>query len=221
MPLVVRNRTLIQHSLTNTFVPDRRARYSSRLTTMPNNKKKSLKNIKGKETAHPYSRKARQIQRSLLRHDKFVEGRSSRLGLQNKSSERYLWFRYAMDDAKKSLSKAEVHELVQMYIERNDGEIEKLLSERRKGQPMPKNIEVLKMIKKSTDDEYRSGLKLPDLTHIATVEYLRDWNGDMNGIANMKFIIMTKPKPTTADSAPSSTSAIPGTDGTDTVMAVV
>ncbi|KAJ1955399.1 translation machinery-associated protein 16 [Dispira parvispora] len=155
---------------------------------MPSAKKKSLKKIKGKDTAHPYSLKAAQIQRALGREAKLQVSKANRQAIQNVTVERYLWFRDEMGPGKNRITRADVHALVRRYLCRHDEEIAALQSQRRKGQPPPKKLETLSMVKTKNEAEYRSGMKLPDLTHEPTRLYLSEWNGDCNAFNNFRFM---------------------------------
>ncbi|OLY80820.1 hypothetical protein AYI68_g5082 [Smittium mucronatum] len=60
---------------------------------LPNNKKKSLKKIKGKDKAHPYSRKAKQMSRAIERSEKMTLRKSSHLANMLPRANRFVWFR--------------------------------------------------------------------------------------------------------------------------------
>ncbi|KAJ1964971.1 translation machinery-associated protein 16, partial [Dimargaris xerosporica] len=138
-----------------------------------NNKKKSLKDIKAKDVVHPYSRKAMQIRRAHTRMDKLARGQTMRVTSRSLEAERYLWFRYAMDEERDTLTLSELHELMESYIARNDEEIQTLKDSRRKGQPPPKKLQMLETLRKQNQSEYANGMIIPDLTDKATVAYIR------------------------------------------------
>ncbi|KAJ1916510.1 translation machinery-associated protein 16 [Tieghemiomyces parasiticus] len=147
------------------------------------------------------------MQRSHLIAGRKSIGKAQRLDTISVTAERYMWFRYAMDDDKKVLTNEDVHELIMMYIDRNDEEIAKFESERRKDQPLHKSAEAMKFVKKQNQGEYKSGFKLPDLTDAPTVAYMRTWNGDINALHNVRFAIFRE-----ASAASSETTLASGSD---------
>ncbi|KAJ1653559.1 translation machinery-associated protein 16 [Dispira simplex] len=157
---------------------------------------------RGKDTAHPYSLKAAQIQRALGREAKLQLSKANRQVIQNVTVERYLWFRDEMGPSKNRITRADVHALVKRYLCRHDEEMAAIQSQRRKGQPPPKKLEALSMVKAKDEAEYRSGMKLPDLTHEATRSYLSGWNGDINAFNNFRFMtVRSDEKPSRAPTA--------------------
>lgn len=81
-------------------------------------------------------------------------------GLILKIGERWLWFRYAFDEDKKLATKQEMHELMELYLARNDEEIDQLEAEREKGHRKPKTPRQshLEALKDSELNEYISGM---------------------------------------------------------------
>jgi translation machinery-associated protein 16 len=77
-----------------------------------------------------------------------------------KIGERWLWFRYAFDEDKKLATKQEMHELMELYLARNDEEIDQLEAEREKGHRKPKTPRQshLEALKDSELNEYISGM---------------------------------------------------------------
>ncbi|PVV05380.1 hypothetical protein BB560_000103 [Smittium megazygosporum] len=85
---------------------------------MPNNKKKSLKKIKNIANAHPYSRKAHQLQRATNRADKIsAQHKQAERSKYHLVTQKYLWFR---EQAKR---------LVQTNIEQHQPQQEKEIDE--------------------------------------------------------------------------------------------
>ncbi|KXN65300.1 hypothetical protein CONCODRAFT_80802 [Conidiobolus coronatus NRRL 28638] len=146
---------------------------------MPNNKRHSLKDIKNKDKAHPYSRKANQIQRAIDRSIK-VEKKKMR-------AERFLWFSHALDEELISATMEEVHDLIQTYLDRNE---EELSTNSKSFQADMIKLQHAKELK-----EYEvEGFEVPDLTNMKNVKLLREWDGDVNSIQSIKSVIITKPK---------------------------
>ncbi|CAB4405829.1 unnamed protein product [Rhizophagus irregularis] len=134
---------------------------------MPNNKRHTFKQIKNKKSIiHPSSRKAAQLQRISLRKDRLERGKTQRLSERVKPIvERLLWFRYAFDDTLPCATKAEVYDLIEMFINRNDNEILRL---------------------KSTQKNSR-------FHESEKCQLLRQWDGDINSMTRIKIIRIEDP----------------------------
>ncbi|KAI3652689.1 hypothetical protein MP228_002114 [Amoeboaphelidium protococcarum] len=166
---------------------------------MPNNSKKSLKDIKG-DKIHPFSRKAAQINR--------VQARVKRINSVKKQHkdekilpivEKWKWFRKESGKLQQqSLSVQQCHSLIQLYIERNDGEIESLQQSRVHGsvrRPKPPRLTLLEMMRQKDLNEYENvGFVIPDLTNAKNVTVLQGWNGDYQCIDIIKTITLKTQK---------------------------
>ncbi|KAG0173009.1 hypothetical protein DFQ28_006345 [Apophysomyces sp. BC1034] len=156
---------------------------------MPGSKRLTLKTIKNRENVHPYSRKARQISRVYMRKEKLEKKSSERAT--NPKAERWLWFRFAFDDALPSATRADIHELIDMYLKRNDEELQKLREDRESSsfkRPKSSRETLLEALIASEHAEYVSGFELPDLTNGKSVKVLREWDGDQNGMTRIATI---------------------------------
>ncbi|KAI9014429.1 hypothetical protein CLU79DRAFT_767559 [Phycomyces nitens] len=161
---------------------------------MPNNKRHTLKTIKNREECHPSSRKARQLTRVFLRKER-LDQRSTERSNSNPKAERWLWFRYALDESLPIATMKEMHDLVEMYLERNNDELEKLVKDRQIGGRRPKTKRELLLLAliESERAEYKSGFEVPDMTNGKTLKLLRDWDGDNNSMARMQSIRISAP----------------------------
>ncbi|RGB26691.1 hypothetical protein C1646_720434 [Rhizophagus diaphanus] len=159
---------------------------------MPNNKRHTFKQIKNKKSIiHPSSRKAAQLQRISLRKDRLERGKSQRLSERVKPIvERLLWFRYAFDDTLPCATKAEVYDLIEMFINRNDVEILRLKSTHKVNSSKYFYLESLKLKEKK---EYIEGFEIPDFMNPKNVKLLRQWDGDMNSMSRIKIIRIEDP----------------------------
>ncbi|OAD05535.1 hypothetical protein MUCCIDRAFT_80621 [Mucor lusitanicus CBS 277.49] len=166
------------------------------------NRKITLKTIKNREAIHPYSRKAHQISRVYQRKEKLAVKEKNKAN--NPLGERWLWFRYAFEEDKSVATKPEMHELIELYLERHDDEINELEKDRSRGHKKPKNArqQLLESIKAREASEYISGMELPDMTNGKTLKLLRDWDGDKNSMPRMTTIRLQKPDDTTTKAAP-------------------
>lgn len=106
-----------------------------------------------------------------------------------------MWFRYAFEEDKPVATKPEMHELIELYLERHDEEISDLEKDRSRGHKKPKNArqQLLESIKAREASEYISGMELPDMTNGKTLKLLRDWDGDKNSMPRMTTIRLQKP----------------------------
>ena len=167
-----------------------------RSVEMPKSFSKVQKHIvkkKGKITAlNPNSRDSRSLLRAGARDEKV-----SRLAaVREKANRPYLLrVKFLQDrlgeksiDGKTPLELAEIQNLVQTYISRNDDEIETQKAERRSGRPKSSREELLVKQRDTEEKEYEAGFWLPALSDAETVVFLREWNGEwvaLNG--GMKF----------------------------------
>lgn len=105
----------------------------------------------------------------------------------------------------------DMHELIKLYLARNDDEINTLEKERARGHKKPKSSRqhFLEALKERESNEYVSGLgqlqkeliilnnlcikELPDMTNGKTLELLREWDGDKNSMSRIKTIRVRKP----------------------------
>ncbi|ORE01036.1 hypothetical protein BCV72DRAFT_246239 [Rhizopus microsporus var. microsporus] len=157
------------------------------------NKRLTLRTIKNRDAIHPYSRKAQQLTRVYQRKEKMA--RKEQQKSVNPIGDRWLWFRYAFDEEKKAATMKDMHELIKLYLARNDDEINTLEKERARGHKKPKSPRqhFLEALKEREANEYVSGLELPDMTNGKTLELLREWDGDKNSMSRIKTIRVRKP----------------------------
>ncbi|KAI8924591.1 hypothetical protein BC831DRAFT_464756 [Entophlyctis helioformis] len=177
---------------------------------MPNNKIKKISNIKNIEKAHPYSRKATQMNRAVLREERTAQKKVERDGPKRMAVERMLWFKYAMPDDKPALSDADLHDIVTDYINRNDDEIDKLHKQHqaRKERPKPTKLDILEALRAKDSLEYSHGtIEVPALTDARTVELLKAWDGDHNSMSSIKKIRVRNPIAVAAAQAAKATAA--------------
>ncbi|KAI8866338.1 hypothetical protein GQ42DRAFT_107911, partial [Ramicandelaber brevisporus] len=157
---------------------------------MTTKKRHSLRSIKGKDNSmHPNSRKAQQIGRALMRHDKLAHNKRSHELKMHPMGERLLYFKAQLeilngispldsDEPLRPLTHDEMHELIEMHIARNEAELEGLRSMHRKGQPRPKAAreDAIIFLQKREMDEYtQAGFEVPDITTNSGARQLAKW----------------------------------------------
>ncbi|TPX30729.1 hypothetical protein SmJEL517_g05777 [Synchytrium microbalum] len=163
-------------------------------------KKLSVKDVKG--SAHPYSRKARQLERSHLREDKLKTGKEVRWASRQKILDKAAFFKFAISDDDSVASADQVHDAVTMYMQRNDKEIARLEAETRPNRPRSKNLPILYSLKEQEEKEYLQGiLEIPDLRDADNVKVLKEWNGGEDSFARIKWARKTR-SPFTIRSSP-------------------
>ncbi|KAI9012303.1 hypothetical protein DFJ74DRAFT_683242 [Hyaloraphidium curvatum] len=155
---------------------------------MPNNAIKNPKNVKNPEQAHPYSRKATQLARATLRTEKIAKQAAMASKQRSKAAERLVWFKFALPDEVAVASRGDLHELIAMYIARNDDQIEALTKQLRKGRPKPSKLANLEALRQSELDEYNVGVEVPDFTDVKNLAFVRTWEGDPNQINRIKMV---------------------------------
>ncbi|CAG8496599.1 12046_t:CDS:2 [Funneliformis mosseae] len=161
---------------------------------MPNNKRHTFKQIKNKNSIiHPSSRKAAQLQRITLRKDRLERDKARRISEAQPIVERLLWFRYALDDALPCATKAEVYDLIEMYIARNDDDISNLDSPKYVHKTKSSKQFLLDALKLKEKREYMEGFEIPNLMDPKNVKILRQWDGDTNSMSRIKTIRIEDP----------------------------
>ncbi|KAJ2481902.1 translation machinery-associated protein 16 [Coemansia sp. RSA 2131] len=177
---------------------------------MPNNKRKRMSKIKGKEKAHPYSRKARQISRAMNKEALLSKAKIDRVNSAMSRGQKIVWFRDRIneDDLKtqKTWTIMEMRLLLDEYLQRNDEDIEELRVKREETRGLSPKEELFVQVMETERKEAKlAGLDVPDLNNGLVVKTLRIWDGDVNSITTIKLV---KCKPTDADEV-SATSADP------------
>ncbi|KAJ3397764.1 hypothetical protein HDV05_002877, partial [Chytridiales sp. JEL 0842] len=99
-----------------------------------------------------------------------------------------LFFKFALPPHLPTATTPLMHELIQLYISRNDDDIQTLQSQIRPGRPKPTKLLNLEMLKQADQHEYETGMKIPDLTDPKSVTALRNWEGDYNGLHLIKMV---------------------------------
>ncbi|KAJ3107325.1 hypothetical protein HDU96_007940 [Phlyctochytrium bullatum] len=160
---------------------------------MPNNAKKKLSKIKGVEKAHPHSRKAVQMRRALAREEKIVKLRTEKNATQRAAVDRMVFFKFALPDDVKMATLEMAHDIIEQYIARNDDEIKEMTESLRPGKPKPPKLIQLQSLREKDVQEYNAGFTLPNMLDAANVKRMRAWNGDYNGLGEIKMTKLRSP----------------------------
>ncbi|KAH8550351.1 translation machinery-associated protein 16 [Umbelopsis sp. PMI_123] len=185
---------------------------------MPNNKRHTLKTIKNRDSMHPSSRKAFQLTRVVMRNDRLEQRTRSKETIGNPKIDRWLWFKFALDDSLPCASSEELHSLIDMYLSRNDDELEKLQAQRKDSKrPKSSRQDLLEALIKKEREEYDKGFELPDLQNPKNVKILRAWDGDKNSMARIKTKKVQNPSAIPlAPASVTATTTISSSDAMDT-----
>ncbi|KAJ2818425.1 translation machinery-associated protein 16 [Coemansia sp. 'formosensis'] len=83
----------------------------------------------------------------------------------------------------------ELRQLVDVYLTRNDEDVETILAKKDEGKNL---LQKESLFLQLTDSEVKeaklAGVEVPDLTNGAVVKALRAWDGDLNSITTIKLI---------------------------------
>lgn len=147
----------------------------------------------GKPTAlHENSRDARRLRQAGAREDKLARI----MTLAQKSNQRYVervaWFQDVTADAKSPSSDAEIQELVEQFIGREDEELAELKAAQRPGRPRSKAEDRILDRIKAEQKEHKSGFWLPDLRDTDSLEKLQRWGGQWAGMNTLKYVRVHK-----------------------------
>ncbi|GAA5981063.1 hypothetical protein JCM10908_003970 [Rhodotorula pacifica] len=154
---------------------------------MPNNRVKTLKALQSKKTkvasgqVHPNSRRAKQLQRVVLRATKLEHEAKVRRSNEVDRIDRHLFFVHALPSDCTSLSLPELHALLVSYLDRNQSELVDLQHEReargswRKSEGKGKREVEIEKIREDEVQEYKAGFVIPDLTVAENVTICRQW----------------------------------------------
>ncbi|KAF9921714.1 translation machinery-associated protein 16 [Linnemannia zychae] len=161
-----------------------------------NNKRHTMKSIKNKDMIHPSSRKAQQVMRVVLRKDRLEQRQKTRNNNAITATERILWFRDAIPEDMKVLTREQQHALIEEYISRFNEEYESLVALHRPGKVRPKAAreDMLSAFIAKERQEYATGFEIPDLSSPKNVTILRAWDGDLNSVSRIKLIRLKDPK---------------------------
>jgi len=127
---------------------------------------------------HPQSRKAGQLERKQLRVAKLQDAAAKKVYKDHNIVDRHAFFFHALPPEAEALSLAQVHDVVRMWLTRNDEEIEQEGTVRRKGRPPSTKELKLTQLREFEVEEYRTGMEVLDLTHPANAALLRRWHQD-------------------------------------------
>ncbi|KAI8903749.1 translation machinery-associated protein 16 [Gorgonomyces haynaldii] len=147
-----------------------------------NNKKKNVSNIKGLDKAHPYSRKATQLNRAVVRNINLQEKRK----LQSAKHQLIVDKLVSLQTILRGNEALTAHELIQAYIARNDAEI-KHLNEKRRNNSKTNRQQLLESLRQKDEQDYSVGFEIPDISDPEMRQTFIQWDQDYNSISILKM----------------------------------
>eukprot|EP00126_Sphaerothecum_destruens_P002612 Sdes_comp16037_c0_seq1m5237 len=148
---------------------------------------KVLKAKKEQKLIHPNSRKAKQICKSMNRHEKLGHKKIDRLKAMSFLASKLLWFKGQLDPEVAFYSHSQMVELIHSYVKRNDEIIETHRDQKRIGKSRSIQAENMSLLLETEKNQLSSGFQAPDLTKPKNVEILRSWNGDLNVLPSFEL----------------------------------
>ncbi|CAL9737336.1 hypothetical protein MOSE0_L08988 [Monosporozyma servazzii] len=144
-------------------------------------------------TLHPNGRKFKQINRATLREAKVIERK--RVFTERKSGE-LSRIKFMQDlintlDQYKDHTKfntSEIAEFIQLFINRDDEEIDDFKAKRKPNRPPHGKQLLLENKRQSEMEEFQKGFQIPDLTLEDNVKFLRKWNGSFGAMSTLKLM---------------------------------
>ncbi|KAG4304569.1 hypothetical protein PORY_001962 [Pneumocystis oryctolagi] len=153
---------------------------------------RKIQKKKNKESLHPRSRKAKQIQRSIDRDIRLKKAQKNRKKRRELQISRYIYFKsYVELENITKLSLSELNLLIEKYIHRNKAKIDEK-SLQNTCRHLSSEQVALKQLLHDEQSEYESGFCVPDLTDPDNVLALKNWTGDYNDLHVLKFIYVQK-----------------------------
>ncbi|QPG73928.1 hypothetical protein FOA43_001243 [Brettanomyces nanus] len=161
---------------------------------MPNAKslRKVSRLLKHKNGAlHPGSRKAKLLTRATLREEKV--GRIKKIHQRIKDNDLLMekFFQECINTGdlveKDKFTIQDMQSMLDMFIKRDDEELDLLKKLRRSGRPPSRRQVVLQLKREHEYRVFSTGWKIPDLDDTRTVELFRKWKGDNGGLTALKF----------------------------------
>lgn len=156
--------------------------------------KKISKKKGGKLTAlHENSRDANRLRQAGAREDKIARIMTAAHKSNGVYVHRVLWFQEAMNERGSSpLSDAEIQQLVEDFIAREQEELDELKAAHRPGRPRSKAEERLQDRIDAEEREFKAGFWMPDLRNEECLTKLGRWGGQWGGMSTMTYVRVVK-----------------------------
>ncbi|XP_076765966.1 translation machinery-associated protein 16 [Xylocopa sonorina] len=148
--------------------------------------------LKAKKVTHPNSRKSIAIARRAKKITNRQKAKMSGLIKQNLIGEKMLWMKEHMVPDVCPYTPELTAQLLEMYIARNDEEMEQIVIKRsiggRRNRQHASREDVIRMTKEREQEEYDTcGIEIPDILNTSQCNMLRNWDGELKYLTNFKF----------------------------------
>lgn len=147
----------------------------------------------GKPTAlHENSRDARRLRQAGAREDKIARIMTAAHKSNGIYVGRVSWFQEVVKERESPLSDAEIQQLVEDFIAREQDELDELKAAHRPGRPRSKAEERLQNRIDAEEREFKAGFWMPDLRNEECLTKLKRWGGQWGGMSTMSYIRVVK-----------------------------
>ncbi|MBN3316943.1 TMA16 protein, partial [Atractosteus spatula] len=145
-----------------------------------------------KKVVHPYSRKAAQIARGVIKQERKERQKVEKAIRLNAIGDKLLWFQNQLDPNKAEYTKKDACEIVERYLHRFDNELEQIeLANSIKGRQGRQHSSRENVIKQAIERERMQyegyGIEIPDILNSKHLKAFREWNGDLKKLPNIKM----------------------------------
>ncbi|XP_015199909.1 translation machinery-associated protein 16 [Lepisosteus oculatus] len=145
-----------------------------------------------KKVVHPYSRKAAQIARGVIKQERKERQKVEKAIRLNAIGDKLLWFQNQLDPNKAEYTKKDACEIVERYLHRFDNELEQIeLGNSVKGRQGRQHSSRENVIKQAIERERMQyegyGIEIPDILNSKHLKAFREWNGDLKKLPNIKM----------------------------------
>ncbi|KAJ1807136.1 translation machinery-associated protein 16 [Coemansia sp. RSA 2599] len=130
-----------------------------------------------------------------------AKAKNDRINAAMSKGQKLVWFRDNMDTeeiqyereapkgVKKVWTRKELGLLVDLYLDRHTEQLEELRAKKELGRLLsPKEALFVENVGTERREAEMAGLEVPDLTTTAMVKYLRNWDGDINSVTDIKLV---------------------------------
>ncbi|ORX94457.1 translation machinery-associated protein 16 [Clohesyomyces aquaticus] len=160
---------------------------------MPSNRlgkvQKHIQKKKGRNVAlHENSRDTKRLQSAAGRDDKLNRLASVREKQNRPYLIRVKFFQTAAAEHITSFSLSDIQNVINTYLHRDDEELASLKADRRAGRPPSTRETLLKQHQATEQNEYESGIWLPDMEDGENLKFLSEWNGKWTSLSTLKFV---------------------------------
>ncbi|CAL7934108.1 unnamed protein product [Xylocopa violacea] len=146
--------------------------------------------LKAKKVTHPNSRKSIAIAKRAKKITNRQKAKLSGLIKQNLIGEKMLWIKEHMVPDVCPYTPELTARLLEMYIARNDEEMEQIVIKRsiggRRNRQHASREDMIRMTKEREQEEYDT-CEIPDILNTSQCNMLRNWNGELKYLTNFKF----------------------------------